>query len=425
MTREYAMTGFTVREHRIEVPVDWSAPERFASIEVFARELVDPEKASDDLPLLLFLQGGPGGQGPRPLGGGWVAAALQRYRVILLDQRGTGRSSPVDGRVISAVDDPAGYLACFRGDAIVADAEHLRATVYGGRPWATLGQSYGGFLTLTYLSRHPSALTRCYVTGGLPPATVDAEAVYAATFQRQAARNRELARLHPTDIPLLGRIADLLADGSVTLPTGEPFTVERLQQLGHGLGMSTGIDEVHWLLDTALTPAGALSDAFLGAVVRETGFDSNPLYAVLQEVIYHQGAREPGWAAQSERDRWTSYAPDARPLQLTGETIFPWMYEQHAALRPFRAAAEQLAARTEWPALYDLDVLAANEVPVAAVQYYDDPYVDLDLALATPVGNLDVWITNEHLHDGLRVAGDAILPRLFDLAAGKARVTGR
>jgi len=41
------------------------------------------------------------------------------------------------------------------------------------------------------------------------------------------------------------------------------------------------------------------------------------------------------------------------------------------------------------------------------------------------VGNLQVWITNEHLHDGLRVAGDAILPRLFDLAAGKARVTGR
>ncbi|WP_369816322.1 alpha/beta fold hydrolase [Cellulomonas sp. Leaf334] len=425
MTREYAMTGFTVREHRVEVPVDWSAPDRFGSIEVFARELVDPEKASDDLPLLLFLQGGPGGQGPRPLGGGWVAAALEKYRVILLDQRGTGRSSPVDGRVISRVDDPAGYLACFRGDAIVADAEHLRATVFGGRQWATLGQSYGGFLTLTYLSRHPEALTRCFVTGGLPPATVDAEAVYAATFPRQAARNRELARLHPADVPLLGAVADLLSDRPVTLPTGEPFTVERLQQLGQGLGMSTGIDEVHWLLDTALTPAGALSDAFLGSVVSATGFDSNPLYAVLQEVIYHQGHREPGWAAQRERDQWPTFDPDARPLQLTGETIFPWMYEQHAALRPFRAAAEALAARTEWPALYDLDRLAANEVPVAAVQYYDDPYVDLDLALATPVGNLDVWITNEHLHDGLRAAGDTILPRLFDLAAGKARVTGR
>lgn len=422
----YAMTGFTVRDHRVRVPVDWSAPERFGSIDVFARELVDPEKASDDLPLLLFLQGGPGGQGPRPMGGGWIAAALKKYRVILLDQRGTGRSSPVDGRVIGGFPDAAraaDYLACFRGDAIVADAEHLRTTVFGGRRWATLGQSYGGFLTLTYLSRHPDALTRCFVTGGLPPAAATAEDVYSATYRRQAARNRELARLYPSDVELLGSVADDL--GSTVLPTGEPFTVERLQQLGQSFGMSTGLDEVHWMLDTARTPAGDLSDAFLASVVRSTGFESGPLYAVLQEVIYHQGSREPGWAAQAEHDRWPSFAADARPLQLTGEVIFPWMYYQHRALRPFRAVAEELAARTEWPLLYDLDRLAANEVPVAAVQYYDDPYVDLDLALATSVGNLDVWITNEHLHDGLRVAGDTILPRLFDIAAGKARVTGR
>lgn len=424
----YAMTGFTVREHTVRVPVDWASPDRFGSIEVFARELVDPEKAADDLPLLLFLQGGPGGQGPRPLGGGWIAEALKKYRVILLDQRGTGRSSPVDGRVISEFTDAAqaaDYLACFRGDAIVADAEHLRATVYGGRRWATLGQSYGGFLTLTYLSRHPSALTRCFVTGGLPPATVTAEDVYAATYRRQAARNRELARLHPADVPLLGRLADLVADSDVTLPTGESLTVERLQQLGQALGMSTGIDEVHWLLDTALASDGSISEGFLASVAQHTSFAGGPLYAVLQEVIYHQGTREPGWAAQSEHDRWPSFAASARPLQLTGEAIFPWMYAQHRSLQPFRGAAEELAARTSWPALYDLDRLAANEVPVAAVQYYDDPYVDLELALATSVGNLQVWITNEHLHDGLRVAGETVLPKLFDLAAGKARVTGR
>ncbi|NUU17178.1 alpha/beta fold hydrolase [Cellulomonas humilata] len=420
------MTGFTVREHRVEVPVDWSAPDRFGSLEVFARELVDPEQASDDLPLLLFLQGGPGGQGPRPLGGGWIAKALETYRVILLDQRGTGRSSPVDGRVISGFDDAAraaDYLACFRADAIVEDAEHLRRTVYGGRQWATLGQSYGGFVTLTYLSRHPGALTRCFVTGGLPPATATAEEVYAHTYRRQAARNRELARLHPADVPLLGRIADRL-DG-VALPNGDPFTPERLQQLGMPLGMSTGVDEVHWLLDTALGSDGSPSHGFLAAVADRTGFDANPLYAVLQEVIYHQGDREPGWAAQAEHDRCPPFAADARPLLLTGEVIFPWMYDQHAVLRPFRGAADELAARTSWPALYDLDRLASNEVPVASVQYYDDPYVDLDLALATDVGHLDVWITNEHLHDGLRVAGDTILPRLFDLAAGKAHVTGR
>ena len=75
------------------------------------------------------------------------------------------------------------------------------------------------------------------------------------------------------------------------------------------LGMSTGIDEVHWLLDTALdarrdpvrrVPRGGRS---------RDRVRRNPLYAVLQEVIYHQGDREPGWAAQAEHDRWPTFAP--------------------------------------------------------------------------------------------------------------------
>ena len=428
---EYRVAGLLVREHRVQVPVDWADPARFGSIEVFAREVVDPKRAADDLPLLLFLQGGPGGQGPRPMPGGWLATATTTHRVVLLDQRGTGRSSRVDGRVISrfpTADVAADYLACFRGDAIVADAEHLRATVYGGRRWSTLGQSYGGFLTLVYLSRHPEALTACYVTGGLPGTTATAEDVYRCTYPRQAARNRELARLHPADVDALGRLADRLAVGDVTLPTGEPFSVRRLQTLGMPFGMSTGIDALHWLLDTAFDDGtDDPSSACCAAVAHETAFEANPLYAVLQEVIYHQGDRTGGWAAQAEHDRWPSFAVEARPLQLTGEAIFPWMYAEHRALQPFAAAADRLAARTSWPALYDLDRLAANDVPVAAVQYYDDPYVDLDLALGTAagIGNAQVWVTNEHLHDGLRVAGDVILPRLIDLAAGAWSVTGR
>src|SRR3954454_9049979 len=77
MATDYPMTGFLVRDHRVEVPVDWSAPDRFGSIEVFARELVDPTKATDDLPLLVYLQGGPGHEAPRPLGGGWLGTALE------------------------------------------------------------------------------------------------------------------------------------------------------------------------------------------------------------------------------------------------------------------------------------------------------------------------------------------------------------
>jgi len=425
------MTGFRVREHRVEVPVDRADPQRFGTLEVFAREIVDPERDGADLPLLLFLQGGPGGMGPRPMpGGGWWATALRTHRVVLLDQRGTGRSSRVDGADVAAFDDArtaADYLACFRADAIVEDAEHLRRTVYGGRRWTTLGQSYGGFLTLTYLSRHPEALDACWVTGGLPPVGATAEDVYAATYPRQAARNRALARAFPDDVDLLGRLADRVAAGDAVLPTGETLTAERLQTLGMSLGMSTGTDDLHWLLDTALDRRGEPAPGFLAQVAARTGFATNPLYLVLQEVIYHCGHREPGWAAAAEHARHPAFGAGARPLLLTGEAVYPWMFDQVAALRPFAAVAEELASRTEWPELYDVDRLAANEVPVAAVQYYDDPYVDLDLALRTAdgLGNAQVWITNEYLHDGLRVAGDTILPRLADLTSGRWTVTTR
>ena len=425
------MTGFRVREHRVEVPVDRDDPHRFGSIEVFAREVVDPERDGDDLPLLLFLQGGPGGMAARPMpGGGWWATALRTHRVVLLDQRGTGRSSRVEGADVAAFDDArtaADYLACFRADAIVEDAEQLRRTVYGGRRWTTLGQSYGGFLTLTYLSRYPDALDACWITGGLPPVGATAEDVYAATYPRQVARNRALHRAFPDDVDLLGRIADRVAAGDVVLPTGDTLTVERLQTLGAPLGMSTGVDDLHWLLDTALDRRGEPAPGFLAQVAARTGFDTNPLYAVLQEVVYHCGHRRPAWAAAAEHARHPAFAADARPLLLTGEVVLPWMYEQIAALRPFGAVAEELASRTDWPELYDVDRLAANEVPVAAVQYYDDPYVDLDLALraAAGLGNAQVWITNEYLHDGLRVAGDVILPRLHDLASGRWAVTSR
>ncbi|MFS0703655.1 alpha/beta fold hydrolase [Cellulomonas sp. 179-A 9B4 NHS] len=428
---EYAMTGFGVREHRVEVPVDRADPHRFGTLEVFAREVVDPAKDADDLPLVLFLQGGPGGQSPRPMpGGGWWSTLLRTHRVVLLDQRGTGRSGRVDGVDVAAFDDAAtaaAYLACFRADAVVEDAEALRRTVYGGRRWTTLGQSYGGFLTLTYLSRHPEALDACWVTGGLPPVGATAEDVYRATYPRQEARNRAFRRAFPDDGPALDALADRVAAGGVVLPTGEELTVERLQALGMPLGMSTGVDALHWLLETALDRRGEPAHHLLADVAARTGFDANPLYAVLQEVIYHSGPREPGWAAAAEHARHPEFAADARPLLLTGEAIFPWMYAQVPALRPFRGAAEELAARTDWPELYDVERLAANEVPVAAVQYVDDPYVDLELALRTAdgLGSSQVWITNEFLHDGLRVAADTILPRLQDLTAGRWTVTSR
>ncbi len=63
--------------------------------------------------------------------------------------------------------------------------------------------------------------------------------------------------------------------------------------------------------------------------------------------------------------------------------VFPWMFEEVAALRPYAAAANLLAARSDWAPLYRPGALAANTVPVAAATYLADMYVDYDLAQET------------------------------------------
>ena len=66
---EYALPGMRVREHTVPVPLRWGTDDG-ETISVFVRELVHPARDTEDLPLLLFLQGGPGGRGPRPVGRG-------------------------------------------------------------------------------------------------------------------------------------------------------------------------------------------------------------------------------------------------------------------------------------------------------------------------------------------------------------------
>jgi pimeloyl-ACP methyl ester carboxylesterase len=413
------LPGYVAREHVVTVPLDHGAPDG-ATIDVFARELVDPGKQDDDLPCLLSLQGGPGGRSPRPLDrSAWIDVALRTHRVVLLDQRGTGRSTPITAAVTrdrSALE-VADYLSLFRADAIVADAEILRRTMIGDRRWDTLGQSYGGFVTLTYLSMAPQGLEHCYVAGGIPGLTATAADVYARTFSRAANRTREYYARYPKDEDAIARLVDYLGEHEVLLPDGDVLTPHRLRTLGAVFGMSYGFETIHWLLDDAW--AGAeLHPRFLYDVQTTTGFVDNVLYP-LQEYAYAADAAT-GWAAQREYERLPEFAADARPVLLTAEMMSSWMFREVRSLRPFAEAADLLAAKDDWPPLYDLDRLARNEVPLCAAVYYDDLYVDSELQLQTieRVGNARAWVTNEHEHDGLRSA-PAVLERLFDMGAGR------
>lgn len=430
--QDYKIPGLVLRDIEIAVPLDWSDPEG-ETITLFAREVTAASHQGQDLPLLAFLQGGPGGKSPRPVGTGpaWLGQALRHFRVVLIDQRGTGRSSALEGAAIARFSTPeagATYLSRFRADSIIRDCEHLRKTVYEGRKWSTLGQSYGGFLTLSYLSMAPEGLSACYVTGGLAGLQADAATVYRHTYPRVAAKCARHYARYPQDRDTMARIADLLEAEHIRLPDGDRLTAHRLQTLGMGFGMAPGFEEVHWLLDEAFeqapktaTGAARLRDSFLFQVMAETGFATNPLYAVLQEVIYGAPGQASHWAAERVRAEFPAFDPAARPLLFTGEMIYPWMFDEIRALRPFQAATEALH-RLELPApLYDPQRLAANEVPVAAAIYFDDMYVDATLSLDTAarVGNLRRWVTSSYEHDGLRQS-PRVLARLIEMAEGPA-----
>ncbi|GAA3834231.1 alpha/beta fold hydrolase [Sphaerisporangium flaviroseum] len=415
------LPGMAVTDHNFSVPLDHGAPGG-EQITVFAREIVAPARAGDDLPWLLYLQGGPGGKSPRPMrADGWLGHALRTHRVLLLDQRGTGRSTPVTAATAGRLGEGlAPYLRHFRADSIVADAELIRRELCGGRQWETLGQSYGGFLTLTYLSQAPEGLKACYVTGGLAGLTATADDVYARTYPRVRDKVTRYYARYPEDVATVSAVAEHLAENDVRLPDGDRLTVRRLQTLGMLLGMGDGAERLHWVFDEAWDEA-ALSDTFLSQVMGMTSYAGNPLYGVLQEVIYAQGGTATAWAAERARQDFPEFAPGAEPLLFTGEMFYPWMFEEIAALRPFQRAAEALAKVDDWPRLYDPARLAGNEVPVAAIVYHDDMYVDADLSLRTAraVGNLRYWITNEWEHDGVRASGDRVLARLMDLAGGR------
>ena len=409
-------------EHTVAVPLDHARPDG-EKIDVFARELCDVEKVGEDLPWLLFLQGGPGGASPRPSHpDSWIRAALASYRLLLLDQRGTGRSTPVLAQTADRFSTPralADYLAHFRADAIVGDAETLRQEVCHSAQWSTLGQSYGGFITVTYLSRVPEALQACYVTGGLPGLTASADDVYALTYPKVMRRVADYYARYPADRAIVRTVADMLTAQDIRLPDGDRFTVRRLQYLGQRLGMSDGFEFLHWLFERALVD-GRLTDAFRYEVMAATGFLDNPLYAVLQEPIYACGSGATAWAAQRTLREFPQFAPDRDPLLFTGEMIYPWMFEEITALRPFAEAANILAERDNWPAPFDPDRLAGNEVPVAAVIYHDDIYVPAELSLPTAaaIGNLRPWVTSEWEHDCIHSSGDEVFARLRELASG-------
>ena len=100
-------------------------------------------------PAAVFLHGGPGG-GSSPKMRRLFDPA--HWRIVLLDQRGCGRSTPSAELEGNTTWD------------LVADLEHLRAHL-GISRWMVFGGSWGSTLALAYAQAHPAAVSALVLRG--------------------------------------------------------------------------------------------------------------------------------------------------------------------------------------------------------------------------------------------------------------------
>ncbi|WAL41353.1 alpha/beta fold hydrolase [Brevibacterium sp. BRM-1] len=429
-TAAYRLPALAVEEHAITVPLDHFGDEP-GELEVFARIVGTPGEAK---PYLLYLQGGPGSEAFRPTAAhpAWLPRALRDYRVIMLDQRGTGRSSPVgrvDGRFhgTGGAQDTAGVAARlrhYRADAIVEDAEALRRAL-GIERWAVLGQSFGGFTALCYLAAHPAALDLALFTGGLPRvvderlaadglagpggADPDVAHVYRVTWETMRRKSQGFCARFPADAQRLERLAERAAESGIALPGGIVAGPEHIRSLGHVLGTAHGAQTLHYLLDFDPDTAAFRHDAAAALPFSAR----NPVYAVLQESCWANGVAT-DWGAVRARPAGLD------STWLAGEHIHPGLLAS-GDLAPWAEVAQALAERP-WPLMWDPGALRTADVPAIAAVYFDDAYVPREFSLATAalLPHARTWVTSEYEHDGLRASGAAVLDRLLAMAAGDA-----
>ncbi len=112
------------------------------------------QSGNPDGKAVVFLHGGPGG-GTAP----WHRRFFdpERYRIVLFDQRGCGRSTPH----ASAPDADLRHNTTWH---LVSDIELLRRNL-GIPRWQVFGGSWGSALALAYAQAHPEAVTELVLRG--------------------------------------------------------------------------------------------------------------------------------------------------------------------------------------------------------------------------------------------------------------------
>lgn len=405
------LQDLTVEEHTLTVPLVWGDPADPRTIDIFAR--VVAREGGESLPYLVFLQGGPGHEAPRPFHSStspaWLDEALAHYRLVLLDQRGTGLSTPVgDHDLARGAEAVAEHLTHLRADAIVRDCEAMRQHL-GATTWSVLGQSFGGFTTLAYLSTDAASLEDVFITGGLSAVGRHPDDVYALCYDKMRDASERYYRRFPEHRDAMRRLVDLADAGGIVLPDGEVVSRSRLRSVGSALGTNDG-----WQTLWSILERDPSSNAFRYDLMHAMPYDGrNPLYFAFHESSYADG-HATRWSA--ERTEPTDFRDD--PTLFTGEHIRREWTETVPAFQPWRDVALHLA-EFEWPSIYDAAAISASGATGAAAVYINDVYVPYEFSLETAklLPGVQLWQTSEHEHNGLR--SGPVLSHLIDLAHGR------
>jgi proline iminopeptidase len=145
----------------------------------------------------LVLHGGPGSGASPAL---WQAFNLERHRIWVPDQRGSGASRP------------RGTLRGQHIRTLVADLERLRTEAQVPQ-WHVLGGSWGATLAMAYATQHPQAVASLVVRGSFTASMVDVSRLLGA--MTRATSRRPLVPLNQVQ-PLLHRLSQLFRNGTPT-----------------------------------------------------------------------------------------------------------------------------------------------------------------------------------------------------------------
>ncbi|WP_158883220.1 prolyl aminopeptidase [Amycolatopsis anabasis] len=130
-----------------------------------------------------------------------------RYRIVLLDQRGCGRSTP-------HASDPATDMSHNTTEHLLSDMERLREHL-GIERWLLFGGSWGSTLILAYAERHPHRVSEIVISGVTTTRHSEIDWLYRGVgcfFPEEWERFRDGVPESDRDGDLLAAYARLLED---------------------------------------------------------------------------------------------------------------------------------------------------------------------------------------------------------------------